>query len=248
MISRPASDAIPTHADTPFPYGLGQAGVHEMVEAGFGDFPALTGLAVAALRAADRPGACLWVRQAALAGEHGRLSARGLAALGLDPGRLLLVDAGKRMDVLRAVEEGARARGLAAVVAEIDEADFTALRRLCLASGESGTPLMLIFPHTRSGATAAQGRWRVSARASNPHSHDARAPGRPAWRAILEKSRLQPGMAGHVFDLEFDHETPCLRLVSGLAARSSAPQPRRLDAPASLPAGNGGDIRWRHTG
>lgn len=38
--------------DTPFPYGLGRTGVHELAEAGFGDFPALTGFALAAIREA----------------------------------------------------------------------------------------------------------------------------------------------------------------------------------------------------
>lgn len=243
MIPASLINAVPEPADIPFPFGLGHSGVHELAEAGFGDFPALTGLAVAALRDAARPGACLWVRQGALAAEHGRISARGLAGLGLDPGRLVLVDAAKRMDALRAVEEGARAKGLAAVVAEVDEADFTALRRLCLASQESGTPLILMFPHTRSGATAAQGRWRVSARPSAPDPYDARAAGRPAWRAVLEKSRLQPGEAGRVFDLEFHHETPCLRLVPGLAARAADAQPRRVAAAFHTPASG-----WRNAG
>ncbi|MED5549274.1 MAG: hypothetical protein VX529_07915 [Pseudomonadota bacterium] len=213
-----------------FPYGLGEAGVHELAEAGFGDFPVLTGLALAAIRDAGRAGGVIWIRQAALAREHGRLSGRGLAGFGIDPGRMLLVEAKGRMEALRATEEASRASGLAAVIAELDDMDFTASRRLVLSCETSCTPLVLMFPHTRSGATAAQGRWRVSARPSAPHEHDARAPGRPAWRAILEKSRLQPGKAGRVFDLEYDDATPCLRLVSRLAARPAAPQPRRIGA------------------
>ena len=228
-------------ADCPFPYGLGQAGVHELAEGGFGDFPALTGFALAAVRDAGRPGACLWIRQAALAREHGRLSGRGLAAFGADPGRVILVEAKGRMEVLRAAEEACRTTGLAGVIAELDDMDFTASRRLGLACEASRTPLVLMFPHTRSGATAAQGRWRVSARPSAPDQHDARAPGRPAWRAVLEKSRLRPGMAGQVFDVEFDDETPCLRLVSGLAARPSAPQPRRV-------GGTTTGLPWRSAG
>lgn len=226
--------------DTPFPYGLGRTGVHELAEAGFGDFPALTGFALAAIREAGRPGAWVWIRQAALSREHGRLCARGMAGFGMDPGRLLLVEARGRMEALQAAEEACRTPGLATVVAELDDMDFTASRRLGLACEASRTPLVLVFPHTRSGATAAQGRWRVSARPSTPQQHDARAPGRPAWRAILEKSRLRPGDAGHVFDVEFDHETPCLRLVSRLAARSPATQPRRI-GPASA-------REWRSVG
>ncbi|GLK53092.1 ImuA family protein [Maricaulis virginensis] len=216
--------------ELPFPYGLGEAGMHELAEAGFGDFPALTGLALAAVRDTGRTGGLVWIRQAALAREHGRLSGRGLAGFGIDPGRMLLIEAKGRMEALQAAEEACRASGLAAVIAELDDMDFTASRRLGLACETSRTPLVLVFPHTRSGATTAQGRWRVSARPSAPHEHDARAPGRPAWRAILEKSRLQPGKAGRIFDLEYEDATPCLRLVSRLAARPAAPQPRRIGA------------------
>jgi protein ImuA len=228
-------------AGLPFPFGLGRAGVHELAEAGFGDYPALTGFALAAVREAGRAGACLWIRQAAMVREHGRLSGRGLASFGFDPGRLLLVEAKTRLEALRATEEACRARdGLAVVIAELDDMDFTASRRLGLACQAGRTPLVLMFPHMRSGATAAAGRWRVSARPSAPDPYDARAPGRPVWRAVLEKSRLRPGEAGQVFDVEFHHETPCLRLVPGLAARPSAPQPRRVGA------GEAGV--WRHAG
>ena len=242
MFRKPELQAVPEAAPPPFPFGLGQSGLHELVEAGFGDFPALTGLALAAVRDTDRPGVGLWVRQRTLGHEHGRISGRGLASAGLDPGRVLLVDARDRMDVLRAVEEGARDKALAAVVAELDDMDFTAARRLVLASQESGVPLVLMFPHTRSGATAAHGRWRVSARPSVPDAFDLRAPGRPAWRAVLEKSRLRPGEAGRVFDLELHDETPCLRLVSGLVVGTPQPQPRRLGSAFAGAAG------WRRTG
>ncbi|WP_203290865.1 ImuA family protein [Maricaulis parjimensis] len=230
--------------DASFPFGLGRSGLHELSEARYGDFPALTGLALAALRDAARPGACLWVTQRSLTAEHGRMSGRGLARAGVNPGRLLLVEAATRMDALKAVEEGARDGRLAGVIAELDDMDFTAARRLVLASQDSQTPLILLFPHTRSGATAAHGRWRVSARLSQSHNADPRAPGRPAWRAELEKSRLQPGEAGRIFDLEFRDEAPCLRLVPGLATRSSAPQPRRG---ASIRPGNA-VIPWRRAG
>ncbi|MGF1502565.1 MAG: ImuA family protein [Paracoccaceae bacterium] len=203
---------------------MGRSGVHELVETAFGDAPAATGLALAALASA-RAGAILWVAQTRGRGgeaEHGRLLGHGARAVGLDPGRLLSVRAGKRLEALWTVEEGLRSGAVSAVVAEIDGADFTASRRLSLAAEAHGVPLLLLMPHDRQGTSAAQSRWRVAARPSAANAYDPRAPGCPRWQARLERSRLAPEAAGRAFELEFDDATLSLRLVPGLAARPAA--------------------------
>ncbi len=196
-------------------------GVHEIAEARFGDFAAATGLAAAALRL--RPaGALLWVSEARLRREHGRMSARGLQAMGGDPGRVLAAEAAKTRDALWCVEEGLRSGAVAAVVAELSEADFTATRRFALASRESGVPAILLLPHTREGATAAESRWRVRALPSAPNPYDAEAPGAVRWQAVLERSRAAPGAVGRRLDLEVEDETHRLCVVAGLADRPAA--------------------------
>jgi len=199
-----------------FPMGLGANGMHEVCGAGHADFAALTGFALAA-RAA-RTGVTLWIRQTNLTQEHGRLFQEGPGCLNHAPQNILNVTVRKLPDALWAVEEVVRSAAAGLVIAELTDADFTASRRLALASGRHGVPVILLMPHTREGATAASARWRVSPRPSAPNRHDPHAPGALRWKALLERSRQAPHLAGQTFDLELDDETLSLRVVSGLAA------------------------------
>ena len=210
-----------------FPLGLGQQGVHEVCEAGFGDFGALTGFALGAMPPGR--GAVVWVSQAHLGLNHGRLFETGLRALRRDRLPMLHVHARKPMEALWAVEETIRSKAAGLVVAEVPDMDFTASRRLTLASGRHGVPAILLMPYSREGATAAAARWRVSPRPSTPNRHDSKAPGHPRWHAVLERSRQAPHMAGRGFDLELDNETLSLRVVSGLAADPAETEPVRLE-------------------
>lgn len=215
-------------APAAFPLGLGETGLHEVCEASYGDFSALTGFALAASLA--RKGAVIWVQQARLGLEHGRLLHTGLPHLTKSPHDIMHVAAHRLTDALWATEEAIRSGAIGLIVAELAEADFTATRRLALASGRHGVPVILLMPYAREGATAASVRWRLSARASAPNRYDPRGLGVVRWKAVLERSRQAPHMAGHVFDLELDDETLSLRVVPGLAAHTSpARTPRAED-------------------
>src|SRR5207249_2576550 len=67
----------------------------------------------------------------------------GLAAHGLDPGRLVQVRAARDAEILWAMEEGLRAPGIAAVVGEIGVLPGVASRRLQLAAERSGVAALL---------------------------------------------------------------------------------------------------------
>tara|TARA_R110000782_G_scaffold118346_2_gene208898 strand:+ start:5145 stop:5900 length:756 start_codon:yes stop_codon:yes gene_type:complete len=221
-----------------FPFGLAQAGVHELAETRFGDMPALTGFALAARaegRNANRAGTLLWVTQAGLGLEHGRVPDSALRAFSAHHTPRLVVHPGKLADVLWTIEEAIASSAVSLVVAEISDADFTATRRLALASGRHGVPVVLLMPYGREGATAAEARWRIAPKPSAPNRYDSRAPGAPRWHAILERSRTAPHLAGHSFDLEWNDETLSLTVVSGLAAGQVAPPapPRRGPPDAS---------------
>ena len=221
-----------------FPFGLGRQGVHELAASAYRDYPALAGFALAALGQGPR-GALVWITPDLVARDQGRLSAGALHRL--QPGlSLLSIGVRRPEDALWAAEETVRSGAAGLVVAEVKTVDFTATRRLSLASQRHGVPLVLLLPQTCEGSTAAQARWRVAARPSAPNRFDPRAPGHTRWQAVLERCRSAPESVGRVFDVEFNDETLSLSLVSGLAARPAATHPPRRDAPE--------EREWRQSG
>ncbi|MEO1028409.1 MAG: hypothetical protein AAFX02_05065 [Pseudomonadota bacterium] len=217
-----------SQADAPeFPFGLARQGVHEIAEQSYGDLTAATGFALAA--AGQVTGPILWVAQSKAGMEHGGLFQTGLASFHEVQPTVLTVRTRKLPDALWAIEEAICSKVVGLVIAEIEDTDFTASRRLALASDRSGVPAILLMPYTKEGASAAQARWRVSAQASAPNQFDAHGLGRPRWRAVLERSRQVPQFAGRSFDIELNDETFSLNLVSKLAAHPPSPRKTGLD-------------------
>lgn len=213
--------------DAAFPLGLGESGVHEVCEAGFGDMAALCGFAFAASKA--RRGAVFWISQARLNCDHGALLQAGLGRLTAPLPTVLQGRPRKLNDALWMIEEAIKSNAVGLVVAEIEDADFTASRRLSLAASRHGVPVILLMPYTRQGATAAAARWRVSPRPSAPNLYDPRAPGHVRWHAVLERSRQVPHMAGQSFNLELNDETLSLTVVPGMASHAPASRETRRE-------------------
>jgi protein ImuA len=116
----------------------------------------------------------LWVRQDFSARENGEVSMSGLAELGLDPRRIVMVRASDAENVLRVAADGLACPALGSVVAELwGEArafDAVASRKLTLAAQQSGvTALMLRFAAQPMVSTA-ETRWIVRAAHSPPAS------------------------------------------------------------------------------
>jgi protein ImuA len=211
----------PPAGATGFPYGLGKSGLHELAAASYGDAPAMTGFLLAAMRKQTK-GAWIWVRQASIVRDMGDVPEAALAG---GPACLRLnVQARSVREALWATEEAVLSGAASLVITEIEEADFTATRRLALASSRHGVPVVLMLPYTCEGATAAATRWRVGPRPSSPNHFDKYAPGHPRWRAVLERCRTSPASTGQAFDLEWNDETLSLSVVSGLAAGPAAPR------------------------
>lgn len=161
--------------------GLPRAALHEVV--GAETDSAAAGFCVALLTRLAAYGPVLWIAS-------GReLYAPGLAALGLDPARLLLVAASRRQDKLWALEEALRTPGLAAAVAELAIPDLTASRRLQLAAEAGGVTALLLGTRKADApaprASAARTRWHV---APVPGAADGEL-GPPRWRLTLEHCR-----------------------------------------------------------
>jgi protein ImuA len=144
----------------------------------------------------------------------------GLAQMGLDPSRLLLVETRHPKDAFWAMEEALRAAAGLAVVAGAVEAqpDLTMSRRLNLAAGDSGTPLLLLRPPTAAGITAALTRWRIGAAPAGRDRFGSFAGYR--WTITLERCRNgRPGR----WLLEWDHVAHRFHLAEILADRTLSP-------------------------
>lgn len=136
----------------------------------------------------------LWVQDRLSGKEAGRFYLPGLNRRW----PILRVDVTRAVDVLLAMEDGLRCKGLAAVIGEVwgdpPALGFTATKRLALRSEANGIPCWLIRRATNPDLSAARDRWRVASMPSAPHPHDPVAPGDPQWRVDLFRSRhSRPG-------------------------------------------------------
>jgi protein ImuA len=156
----------------------------------------------------------------------------GLAAYGLDPGRVVLVRAARDSEILWAMEEGLRAPGIAAVVGEVGSLPMVASRRLQLAAEHSGITAFLLrrwrdggqAARERALPNAAVTRWRIAALPSRP-MRDEPGVGHPRWRVELLRCRGgEPACwempAG---EMEVPDATNHVSLAAALANRPAAP-------------------------
>jgi protein ImuA len=144
--------------------------------------------------------------------QHGRLSGHGLNALGLDPGRLILVETAHRKQTLWAMEEALRSAAPLAVAGVIDTLDLKLSQRLHLAAADAGLPLFLLRPAQTLEASAAATRWRVSTIRAARDRFGLIA--RPRWHLHLERCRN--GRPGE-WPVEYDHVTHRFSLAAALA-------------------------------
>ena len=164
----------------------------------------------------------LWCWPRALASEFGAPSVLGLAHLGLDPSRLLIVEPARASDALVVLEDGLKSSSLSLAFGIFDDIALTPARRLSLASASSSTPCLLITHPAAEPSAATSTRWRVQRRMSAPHAFDAQAPGRARFLVNLERCRAKPQSAQSRSSLlEWCDETRNFSLASSLA--DSAP-------------------------
>jgi len=133
----------------------------------------------------------LWVQDRMAILESGRVYPPGLPTQ-----HLIHVEARDARDALWAMEEGLRCPSLSAVIGEIwgdpKALDFTATRRLAVASERSGVAAFLIRLGGHANLSGARMRWRVGSAPSLINPLDPRAPGLPVWDAELFRARGMP--------------------------------------------------------
>lgn len=202
--------------------GLILGALHEVAGGGDGAVDGAAAALFAAGIAARLPGPVLWCVTRA------DLFAPALRQAGLDPGRLICLEAADETSLLSCFEEGLRHRGLAAVVAETARLSMTTSRRLQLAAEASGVTGLAVRRWRRAAEaadfgqpTAAATRWRVTPQPSTPLP--APGVGRPRW--FVELLRCRSGGCAD-FSLEACDEKGRLALPAELADRSAAPAAR----------------------
>src|SRR5690606_2392026 len=177
-----------------------------------------------ALRTPGKP-PLLWLRTSDASRRGGRIYAPGIAELGGDPDRLLLVETPDPKMLLACANDAIRCAGSAAVIVEswgkFPLLDLTAGRRLALGARDAGTILLMLRLNAAPAPSVAETRWSVAAASS--HALEADAPGAPAFD--LELLRWRGGPAGAHWRLDWNHDQKCF----GEAALPSAllPLPAR---------------------
>jgi len=148
---------------------------------------------------------------------HGRLHGHGLSALGLDPGRLILVETAHRKETLWAMEEAVRSAAPAAVVGVIDTLDLKLSQRLHLAATEAGLPVFLLRPAPTLESSAAATRWRIGTAKATRDRFGLVT--QPRWHLQLDRCRNgRPGQ----WVVEYDHVAHRFSLAAALADFSRA--------------------------
>ena len=181
-------------ADRALQGGLARACLHEVFcEAPHG--AAATGFVagLAARVCAKRP--LLWVRQDFSALEGGALAMSGLAELGLDPRRLVMVRAADVETALRTTADALACDALGAAVLEFwgesRQFDLVASRKLTLAAQASGVTGLLLRLAARPASSTAETRWMLRA-AHSPPGDAWSAWGAPVFEAELLRNRHGP--------------------------------------------------------
>lgn len=226
-IARIEAAGRPVHAVLPFGVpaiddvlpggGIRLGALHEVAGSGAGVVDGAAAALFAGGIVGRVPGMVLWCLT------RMDLFAPALAQVGLDPDRVIYVEAGNETAVLACIEEGLRHGGLAGVVGEVARLSMTASRRLQLAAEATGTLGIAVRRWRRSAdavdygqPTAAVTRWRVTAMPSEPLP----VPGVGRGRWFLELLRARAGECAE-FLVEACDATGHLALPADLANRSA---------------------------
>lgn len=234
-------------ADAVLQGGLMRGVLHEVFALETRQSAAATGFVagIAERLAQRRP--LLWVRQDFIDIEAGALSMSGLAELGLDPRRLVMVRAADAEAALRVAADALACDALGAVVldvwGEVRAFDLVASRKLTLTAQTSGVPCVMLRTSVLPDASTAETRWVVRAARSPP------APAWGVWGAPVFDAQLvrnRHGQTGQwIMDWNCDE---CLFRESAADSQpaAAAPADRPHQAPVIAPRGIAS--RKRHAG
>ena len=169
--------------------------LHAIHPASAGQEAAATAFALGVILSLDNrdaaPRPLLWVLSAAARREVGLPYGPGLAAIGLDPARVVVVEARTALAALAAAEMGLEETGLAGVLVDLPArlpADMLKLgKRLSLRAEQQATPCCLVHATKAAVEMPVASRWQV---ASRPVARSFTPDFNPAFDAALVKNRF----------------------------------------------------------
>jgi protein ImuA len=163
-----------------FPLGV----IHEFIAAGEEDASATGGFVSGIIAALMRnSGALIWISASRT------IFPPALQLFGIAPDKIIFVDLQKEKEILWVMEEALKCKGLAAVVGEMQDLNFTASRRLQLAVEQSKVTGFVLRKNPRSiNTTACVTRWQIKSAASEL-SAGMPGVGFPRWNVELLKVR-----------------------------------------------------------
>jgi protein ImuA len=179
-------------ADATLQGGLVRGTLHEVFATQTRHVGAATGFVAGIAQRLMRGRPLLWIRQDFVAREAGALSMSGLNELGLDPRRIVLVQAADHEMALRVGADALACDALGAVVldlwGEVRAFDLVASRKYTLAAQSSGVTCVMLRTSALPAVSTAETRWVVQA-ARSPPSAPWEAWGAPILDAQLVRNR-----------------------------------------------------------
>lgn len=188
--------------------GIVRSGLHEFFGVARVDATAAAAFALlTALRLPDSNMHIFWISGDKDRQASGRLYPPGLAELGADPARMLLVQATDLRNALRATADSIRSKAASAVILETHGnaqlIDLTSTRRLALAAAEAGVLALLVRGDAAPMPSAASTRWQVCCAPSSPLPGN--APGLATFDINLLRHR--GGIAPFAARVTWNHAT-----------------------------------------
>ena len=198
-------------------------GVHDIAGDNCLDYPFGFCFALSAAFAAAGPEKPVLIcEQAHVRGQDGLVYPPGLAWLGFDVSRIVMVAVSSEKDLLWCTEEALACTDLGAVIVRLAANEkkygFTESRRLQLRAESSGVPAYVVRTSPSRAATAGESIWRLGPSAGKPvrFGPPKRIIGDAQWEARIERAR---GVAPGSFIVGWRHETHRLHLDVPVADR-----------------------------
>ncbi|MCW3119682.1 MAG: Error-prone repair protein ImuA [Chitinophagaceae bacterium] len=163
-----------------FPLGA----IHEFICADTESAAATDGFIAGVLSSLmHKSGVSLWISSSQ------KIFAPSLKCFGIQPDKIIFVNVQNQKDVLWCVEEALKCEGIAAVIGEMNDLNFTVSRRFQLAVEQSRVTGFIIRNNPRQlNTTASIARWQITSLSSISHD-DMPGISFPRWNVELLKVR-----------------------------------------------------------